>query len=73
MALVQSDLQRASQRQPLRKSQAISGRQRTAFLCHSHKDSVLAEGLQVWLAEQGVELYIDWKDATMPERPNQDL
>jgi hypothetical protein len=72
MALVQSDLQRASQRQPLRKSQAFSGRQRTAFLCHSHKDSVLAEGLQVWLAEQGVELYIDWKDAAMPERPNQE-
>lgn len=56
----------------MRKSQPYSGRQRTAFLCHSHKDSILAEGLQVLLAEQGVELYIDWKDATMPERPNRE-
>ena len=72
MALAQSELHRASQRQPLRKSQPHSGRQRTAFLCHSHKDSVLAEGLQAWLADQGVELYIDWKDATMPERPNRE-
>ncbi|CAM3682051.1 toll/interleukin-1 receptor domain-containing protein [Polaromonas hydrogenivorans] len=72
MALAQSELQQASQRQPLWKYRPHTGRQRTAFLCHSHKDSVLAEGLQVLLAEQGVELYIDWKDATMPERPNRE-
>jgi hypothetical protein len=72
MALAQSDLQQAAQRQPLRKSLSYSPSQRTAFLCHSHKDNTLAEGLQVWLAEQGVDLYIDWKDSTMPEHPNRE-
>ena len=72
MALAQSELQRAAQRQPLRKSQIHSGRQQTAFLCHSHVDKELAEGLQVWLAEQGVDLYIDWKDSTMPETPDRE-
>ncbi len=72
MALAQSELQRAAQRQPLRKSQAYSARQHTAFLCHSHLDKELAEGLQVWLAEQGVDLYIDWKDSTMPETPDRE-
>lgn len=72
MALAQLELQRAAQRQPLRKSLPYSGRQGTAFLCHSHVDKELAEGLQVWLAEQGVDLYIDWKDSTMPEAPNRE-
>ncbi|MCE4540758.1 toll/interleukin-1 receptor domain-containing protein [Pelomonas sp. P7] len=72
MALAQSDLQRAAQRQPLRKSQPFNGRQPTAFLCHSHLDKEPAEGLQVWLAEQGVELYIDWKDGAMPETPDRE-
>jgi hypothetical protein len=72
MALAQSDLRRAAIRQPLRKSSVQAGLQRTAFLCHSHKDLELAEGLQVWLAEQGVDLYIDWQDAAMPEHPNRD-
>ena len=72
MALAQSDLQRAAQRQPLRKSLAYNGRQHTAFLCHSHLDKELAEGLQVLLAEQGVDLYIDWQDSTMPETPDRE-
>jgi hypothetical protein len=72
MALDQFQLQRAAQRQPLRKSQPYTGRQHTGFLCHSHLDKELAEGLQVVLAEQGVDLYIDWKDATMPETPDRE-
>ena len=72
MALAQSELQRAAQRQPLRKSQIYNIHQHTAFLCHSHLDKELAEGLQVWLAEQGVDLYIDWKDSTMPETPDRE-
>jgi len=43
---------------------------RTAFLCHSHKDAQLAEGLVALLARHGWRLYVDWKDAEMPERPN---
>lgn len=45
---------------------------RTAFLCHSHKDRYLAKGLKVLLKEQGVSLYIDWEDQSMPETPNKE-
>ena len=45
---------------------------RTAFLCHSHKDAQLAEGLVALLAQHGWRLYVDWKDAEMPERPNRE-
>lgn len=45
---------------------------RTAFLCHSHKDRELAKGLKVLLREQGVTLYIDWEDVSMPEKPNKE-
>ena len=27
-------------------------------------------GLQQWLKEQGMDLYIDWQDASMPESPD---
>jgi hypothetical protein len=72
MAIAQSELLRAVQRRPLFKSQVHAGLQKTAFLCHSHRDDKLAEGLQALLAEQGVELYIDWKDASMPSEPNRE-
>lgn len=45
---------------------------RTAFLCHSHKDSLLAEGLVRLLARHGWKLYVDWKDVEMPEHPNRE-
>lgn len=48
---------------------ASSGRQ-TAFLCHSHIDRELAEGLQEFLRRNGWDLYIDWQDTTMPDSPN---
>jgi hypothetical protein len=54
MAISQYELLRAGQRRPLLKSIARSGVQKTAFLCHSHRDDSLAEGLQALLAEQGV-------------------
>jgi hypothetical protein len=72
MAIAQSELLRASQRRPLLKAQVRAGLQKVAFLCHSHRDANLAEGLQALLAEQGVELYIDWKDASMPPDPNRE-
>jgi hypothetical protein len=72
MAIAQSELLRAGQRRPLMKSQIRPGLQKTAFLCHGHRDSALAEGLQALLAEQGVALYIDWQDATMPPEPNRE-
>lgn len=72
MAISQSELLRANQQRPLIKSQFRAGVQKTAFLCHSHRDEKLAEGLQALLAEQGVFLYIDWKDASMPPEPNRE-
>ena len=45
---------------------------KTAFLCHSHHDSELANGLVQLLSEAGWRVYIDWQDAQMPESPNQE-
>lgn len=42
------------------------------FLSHSHKDEVEVEKLRNLLANQNVELYIDWKDPTMPTVTNPD-
>ncbi len=46
------------------------GAKRSAFLCHSHKDEDLVKGLIILFQEQGIDLYVDWKDHTMPETPN---
>ncbi len=43
---------------------------KTAFLCHSHIDAQYVEGLVAELRDQGWRIYIDWKDTSMPERPN---
>jgi hypothetical protein len=44
--------------------------QRTSFLCHSHQDQTLALGLQAVLKKHGMDLYIDWQDNTMPDKPS---
>ena len=41
-----------------------------AFLCHSDKDSKLAFGLQEMLKREGWDIYVDWRDPTMPETPD---
>jgi hypothetical protein len=51
-------------------NEALACSKRTAFLCHSHKDKDLVEGLQVLLSENGMELYVDWQDHEMPDSPN---
>lgn len=51
-------------------NEATANGKQSAFLCHSHKDKELAEGLAVLLAENGWELYVDWKDHEMPEKPD---
>lgn len=53
-------------------SEATAKSKQSAFLCHSHKDVELAKGLQVLLAENGWDLYIDWQDHEMPEQPNKE-
>lgn len=45
-------------------------RLKTAFLCHSHRDEALVKGLIALFEESGIELYVDWKDHTMPDIPN---
>lgn len=51
-------------------SEALRQGAPTAFLSHSHKDATLAKGLQAHLARQGWDIYIDWEDTAMPDRPN---
>ncbi len=38
----------------------------TVFLSHSHQDADLVEPAILFLASQGVVVYVDWKDPTMP-------
>ena len=49
---------------------ASLGKVKSAFLCHSHKDEILVKGLIALLEEAGINLYIDWKDHSMPDTPN---
>ena len=77
MPILIRDLQKAALRlkpQRIAKSftEALAKAQATAFLCHSHKDDELAEGQQVLLAENGWDVYIDWKDSAMPPVPDQE-
>lgn len=70
MPVYQDDLRQAARRH-VRTYSARYG-QKTAFLCHSHKDRELAEGLQALLREAGLDLYIDWQDETMPDKPSRE-
>ncbi|WP_054479254.1 toll/interleukin-1 receptor domain-containing protein [Achromobacter sp. 2789STDY5608615] len=71
MTISQYDLRSAATRNfSLKYQQSRSYGQKTGFLCHSHKDRDLALGLQQWLKEQGMELYIDWQDPHMPDLPD---
>lgn len=73
MALSQADIRSAARYTVARKSlhEARQENSRTAFLCHSHRDADLAKGLQEFLRSKGWDVYIDWEDATMPDRPDQ--
>jgi len=72
MAVAQSDLRSAAQRATIHKRVTPELGQATAFLCHSHNDRVLAQGLQTLLHETGMDLYIDWQDASMPDQPTRE-
>ena len=51
---------------------SFSGLKKSVFLCHSHKDEQLVKGLLVWFEETGIDLYVDWKDHSMPDVPNKE-
>jgi hypothetical protein len=70
VAIGQNDLRNAGARNFTSSIRAKVYGQKTGFLCHSHRDRDLALGLQQWLKEQGMNLYIDWQDASMPETPD---
>ncbi|ATM00082.1 MULTISPECIES: toll/interleukin-1 receptor domain-containing protein [Aeromonas] len=70
MPVRQSDLLNAGQRRSMQGQFAKRFGQPTAFLSHSHKDSLLALGLQELLKNQGWDVYIDWQDQTMPDKPD---
>ena len=70
MPIRQSDLLNAGQRRAMQGRFSKRFGQPTAFLSHSHKDATLALGLQELHNNQGWDVYIDWQDQTMPERPD---
>lgn len=49
---------------------SIIGHSNNAFLCHSHLDKVLVEGLLQLFKDEGVELYVDWMDESLPDTPD---
>lgn len=67
MTITQAQL-RAAAIGAMRRGQSPA--QATAFLCHSHLDRTLALGLQELLRQNGMDLYIDWQDSSMPDRPS---
>lgn len=70
MTISQYELRSAAARNTSANQRSKGYLQKSGFLCHSHKDRELALGLQQWLKEQGMDLYIDWQDASMPEEPD---
>jgi len=69
MPIRQSDLLAEGKRRSAQGRFTKSFGQPTAFLSHSHADATLALGLQEMLKNQGWDVYIDWQDQTMPEKP----
>lgn len=45
---------------------------KSAFLCHSHQDKDLVLGLLTILGDQGLRVYVDWQDSSMPEIPDEE-
>jgi len=52
--------------------EARAAGKQTGFLGHSHLDSDLAKGVQGFLQDQGWEVYIDWEDTNMPDKPDRE-
>lgn len=70
MPIRQSDLLYAGHRRFTQGKISKRNGQPTAFLSHSHKDAMLALGLQDLLNNQGWDVYLDWQDHAMPETPD---
>ncbi|WP_431309586.1 toll/interleukin-1 receptor domain-containing protein [Bradyrhizobium iriomotense] len=59
---------------PVRKSlrEARAQKERTAFFCHSTKDNDLARGLVKLLQDSEWQVYVDYEDTALPERPDRE-
>jgi hypothetical protein len=44
----------------------------TVFLCHSHRDQALVNGVVTLLEEAGWRVYVDWADTSMPDTPTRE-
>jgi hypothetical protein len=51
-------------------NEALARSLRTAFLCHSSKDNNAARGLVSLLQKAGWDVYVDYEDAALPEKPD---
>ncbi|MCW8930316.1 MAG: toll/interleukin-1 receptor domain-containing protein [Gammaproteobacteria bacterium] len=76
MTILISDLREAASRTPapaMEQSffEKLTHKKQTAFLCHSHKDSDLANGLQTLIVEDGWSLSIDCQSIELPDKPSQ--
>ena len=77
MPVLLHKLEEASSRYPLEKPAAsledarAAGLQ-TAYVSRSAKDLFLAEGLQVLFKDRGWNVFIDWEDETMSEKPTRE-
>lgn len=53
-------------------NEATAARKKIAFLSHSHLDQKRARGVQVLLAEEGWDVFIDWEHNTLDGRPTKE-
>lgn len=74
MPLSYSQLRSAAQRRETVLAKSVQAAKqsglKTAFLCHSHKDRALVEGVVNLLLSTGWRVYVDWMDASMPDKPD---
>jgi hypothetical protein len=76
MTITTNILRNAAARFSTTKSQSLTEAHalgmRTVFLCHSHLDKELVNGVVTLLKESGWRVYVDWADTSMPETPNRE-
>lgn len=67
--ITRSELEKYSHKYDIRKSIKLAEAtyHTRIFLSHSHKDRSLVNAIRGWLAENGVQAYVDWLDEDMPK------
>ena len=54
----------------LDQNESLQSDKKMVFLCHSHEDKELVLGLKAMLQQEGLDIYLDWEDYTMPFMPD---